>query len=183
MPPRKPKGKYAGDLASPIVDRPPGLLASEEAVSTHETAIFVEELRRLELLRKYYSIPEEPGEWFALSLALARDHVPGFRRVSPPGRKSTSSDPLGLIAAYVFICVERLRSDDSRLTIAEAAVRLSRISPWKEGRKTPEVIRTLYFKGRRSRALPILRDAMAWDEVQGTQGETEALIASMIRDP
>lgn len=182
MPPRKPKGKYAGDLASPIVDRPLGLLASEETVGAHETAIFVEELRRLELLRKQYNIAEGLGEWFALSLALARDHVSGFRRVSPPGRKSTSRGPLGLIAAYAVICVERLRAENPRLTIVAAAKRLSSTSPWKEGRKTPEVIRTLHSRGRRSHALPILRNAMAWDEAQGTQGETEVLIASIIRD-
>lgn len=183
MPTKTPKGRYAGDLASPIVDRPAGLLASEEAVTARETAMFVEEMRRLELLRKHYKIPEGPYEWLALSLALARDHVPGFRRALPPGRKATSNDSLGLIAAYAFICVERLRSDDPRLTIVAAAARLSRTPPWSEGRKTAEVIRTLYFRGRESRGLKVLRDAMAWDEARGTQSETEAQIASMIRNP
>lgn len=52
MPPTKAKGKYDGELASPIVVRPIGPFESEEAIAAREATIFAEEMRRLELLHK-----------------------------------------------------------------------------------------------------------------------------------
>jgi hypothetical protein len=57
----------------------------------------LDEMRdRFGLLWKHYSIdPNDPDAWKALAVALAFDHVPGFR-VTKPGRSKVGTDYVSL---------------------------------------------------------------------------------------
>ena len=174
-------GRYAGDLASSIVEQPLGLLATEQQRVAHDMAMLEEELRRLELLLRHYRVSDGPDRWFMLALALAREHVPGFGRAQPPGRKPTSTGPLGMFAAYAVVCIDRLRDADPRLTIVDAAAALSEMSPWKQARKTTEALRVMYHRGRKDgRALRLLLNAIAFEKTIDAVGRTEAEIIAAI---
>ena len=84
------KKRWKGELSRPIqltINRPKGLAiidpetvskANEEMTYLYEKALAAKFFDKLRLLMKHYGISEE-DDWFGLSLALAIDHVPGFR--------------------------------------------------------------------------------------------------------
>ncbi len=185
------KPNYKGDLLKPIVEERQSLMSTlgEELIKQHH--VHAEMFRKLELLLDHYQIDRGPDQWAVLALCLAQDHVPGFQRIKPSGRPRTSSDALGLIPAYATLCIERLQQEvaPKKMKIIEATKILSERSPWKEARKTPEVIRALYYKGKKdARAVAMLRDAIACNEAfftSGTSGTTpsEDLVIQMILEP
>jgi hypothetical protein len=84
------KRRWTGELARPIrprVNRPRGLAvtdietvtkANNEMNDLYRAAIQEQFLEKLLLLMEHYEISDKE-DWFSLALALAIDHVPGFR--------------------------------------------------------------------------------------------------------
>jgi len=78
--------KYTGRLKKPIVRRPFGILASEEYVRAAVKAEVEEMFSKFDDLFVAFALQND--DWFALALALAKAHVPGFKIVAPAGRKT-----------------------------------------------------------------------------------------------
>jgi len=75
------KPRYKGELAKPIyVGSIPIEGTNEEQQEWIEQVIEQEAIEKLPLLMGHYKIPDK-DDYFSLALALARDHVPGFRVV------------------------------------------------------------------------------------------------------
>ena len=70
--------KFVGELATPITIPDPAAPGQTILGSAVDVVGICE--RRLDLLAAHYGIPlGSPDAWRSLSLALARDFVPGFR--------------------------------------------------------------------------------------------------------
>jgi hypothetical protein len=105
--PRK-KRRWKGELAKPIrpkVIRPRGLAitdaktvarANEEMEDLYRQAIEEKRAEKLRLLIDHYGIADK-ADFFSLALALAIDHVPGFRVDPTPLRLEQISDDLALV--------------------------------------------------------------------------------------
>jgi hypothetical protein len=79
MKPKKPR--YKGELAKPIrVGSIPIRATNEEQSEWIEQVIEQEMIEKLPLLMEHYKIADK-DDYFSLALALAMDHVKGFRVV------------------------------------------------------------------------------------------------------
>lgn len=78
--------KYPGRLGKPIVRKPRSLLNYEESARAAIAAEIDEMFDKLPDLFKLYGIQE--SNWCSLAIALAKEHVPGFKLVEPAGRKT-----------------------------------------------------------------------------------------------
>jgi hypothetical protein len=102
------KHRWKGELAKPIrpkVIRPRGLAvtdaetvarANEKMEDLCRQAIEKRRVEKLRLLMDYYGIADH-ANFFSLALALAIDHVPGFRIDPTPLRREQISDGLALV--------------------------------------------------------------------------------------
>ena len=152
--------KYTGILAKkiPFVGALSGgttLLTATDA----DRAFDVEVDKRLTALFAHYKLKPQltcpPGEkaeavW-DLMIELARAHVPGFSRETPPGKpKRKPGRPLGRIAKAalseraVFRAVERLRKENPKLSVRAACAELKRRERKIYGLETVAALRARY---------------------------------------
>lgn len=76
--------KYVGTLAKPIVLKHLGLLADDAAFQAEAERTTSEIFAKLPDLFKAHGVLE--NDFFGLALALAKNHVPGFKLAKPAGR-------------------------------------------------------------------------------------------------
>jgi hypothetical protein len=81
--------KYSGELIKPISRSALGPLATPERLEQERKEIIELKTRKMMLLAEAHGIPF--GDWFALALALADAHVPGFKVVPKAGRNEVPS--------------------------------------------------------------------------------------------
>ena len=78
--------KYTGSLGKTIAQKRMGLLHGEDECQAEAKRTTDEMLSKLPALFKAHDAIE--GNFVALTLALAKAHVPGFKVVKPAGRKT-----------------------------------------------------------------------------------------------
>jgi hypothetical protein len=140
---------YAGKLAEPLKTEPLGGLEQWHLYETGQfralDRYFREERKNLDRLLKHYEIKKwKPDRWYQLALALARDHVIGFRRRAKAGAKQKWDQDT---VAALRRAVKNLRSSPS-MSIASACRVLANREPWKSiaGNKSPsEALRRAYY--------------------------------------
>lgn len=145
-------------------------------------------MAKLRLLCKHYGIEENEGSFFALSLALARDFVEGFKEEEPIGRKLKWTD---LIKGVLVVEVDRLVVPRSKVKgIKWACEQLVKQRPWKtfvssnEGTFLPsdpaETLRTTYFGSRRDLWATFARGAFALHKLEGTVSAWDKIVVEVV---
>lgn len=148
------KVKYEGALERPIVaNNVRGLLADEArtAEAARQVDLMIE---KLPLLAKAHGV--EAGNWFALVMAMAKEHVPGFRVITKAGRTELWSD---LEKAELKIEIDEHRSADRNLKQAIEAVLAD--GKWEKKRPTHSALETHYKRADES-LVAMVRDARAF---------------------
>jgi len=167
--------RYKGELGKPIATKqppkPPGLLtgkskaeaeaeyAEERRQYLHSTTMrcSTEAVEKLILLFDYYNIPQKDSEgrwdddrWFRLALALAMDHVPGFR-TEPEGLsgrpRKRDQDPYFFWRLYLDVeALKREReSKGQRVAVTEICNTLIKREEYKAHKKGKSLA-NLYYK-------------------------------------
>jgi hypothetical protein len=123
---KKPK-PYSGILLTPIpLSSAADYLSKDEAIRARVSSrTYVELSKRLDALLKHYEVA--PGDYAALVVALAAEHVPGFkleeRKRIEPKRQKGGSAPVD----YFAIAHEVLRLvRDEKVTQVEACKRIAK---------------------------------------------------------
>ena len=150
--------KYTGKLSKPIPRKRFGLLASEDDYKAEARSLTDEMFARLPLLAEAHGVPS--GDWFALALALAKEHVPGFNVVNPAGRKTE----WGIAAKAEFRLDVDTIIKKNGLSVVEAiklAIRRDRWSAIAKPMKLP-ALEQHYYKAD-LRFVEVVKDARAWD--------------------
>lgn len=119
--------KYPGRLGKPRRQQLPGLLTTEEAAEEWCAKQVALEFAMLQDLCDYFLIPRGPDQWLCLSLALAREHVPGFRPAIPRGRKKKWG-PFERMVLLLDMLRELPKCGNNADT---AAYRLCKREPWR----------------------------------------------------
>ena len=155
--------KYTGILAKKIPwvgPLPPANATLLGGLNSPAALAFDAEMdKRLTALFAHYKLKPQlacpPGEkaeavW-DLMIELARAHVPGFSRETPPGKpKRKPGRPLGRIAKAalseraVFRAVERLRKENPKLSVRAACAELKRRERKIYGLETVAALRARY---------------------------------------
>lgn len=151
--------RYLGLLGQPIVaNHIPGLLADDarHIESARQVGLMLE---KLPLLAEAHGVAN--GDWFALVLALAREHVPGFKVVAKGGRSELWSD---IEKAELSIEVEAARKALKTLKQAIEAVLLG--GRWAEKRPTASALET-HYRHADKKVVALLRDAQAYRTGRG----------------
>ncbi|NML85381.1 hypothetical protein [Polaromonas sp.] len=118
--------KYTGSLSKTIAQKRIGLLAGEDAYRAEAQRTTDEMFAKLPDLFKAHQVPE--GNWVALTLALAKSHVPGFKVVKPAGRRTE----WGIADKAEFRLDVDIVIGDSKLSVVEAIKLVCRLDAWKE---------------------------------------------------
>jgi hypothetical protein len=159
MPLSRKRPRWKGELARPIrpkVKRPRGLAvtnkktvarANDEMKGLYQQAINEEYQTKLNRLMEHYGIANK-NDFSSLALALAIDHVPGFRIIdpTPPRLEKISDDGLALVVQDnnrgrrlvwtlerlndLLTAVESTRRRHSRSTDREALLLVARHGNW-----------------------------------------------------
>ncbi len=125
------KKPYRGALSEPIKRQKPANALRER----------YEQARKWGALFAHYNIPiGQPNNWFFLANALAREHVPGFRVVNPPGKRPSPKQ----VTLDVMLCAELGRAELSNKSIKAAAARLVR-RPGRFKGRSAEGLRQRYY--------------------------------------
>lgn len=136
---RRPAVKYGGVLMRPIAlsSLDPRLLRLAAPTENDKRKTAEAYLRayeeRVDALYTHYGIDRTiPGADFALAMALARDHVPGFAIVAQPprGRGKPTRDPSGEFAELP-LCFDALMLKARGKTIDNACQILARRDPYR----------------------------------------------------
>ncbi|WP_157627245.1 hypothetical protein [Variovorax boronicumulans] len=146
--------KYQGALERPIVANDVrGLLADEARIAeaTRQVNLMLEKLPQL---AQAHGV--EPGDWFALVMAMAKEHVPGFRVIAKAGRDELWSD---LEKAELKIEVDAYRKAGRNLKQAIEAVLAN--GRWEQKRPTHSALDTHYKRADKSLVAMVL-DARAF---------------------
>jgi hypothetical protein len=106
-----------------------------------------EERKKMVRLLLHYKIKKwQPNCWYDLALALARHHVPGFRRHAKPGAKLRwDAETLDRLKAQIHELQAR-----RHISIAGACQILANREPWVNlgRRNTAEALRSAYYQSR-----------------------------------
>lgn len=114
--------KYTGVLIEPLQKSKylAGMLTSKEEANE----LYHRDLgERVDALFKHYNIKPGENEWVALAIALAQEHVPGFKfeKAKKPGRSKTWSGQLGT-SIFIKTQIKLLESNKSlRWSVLAAA--------------------------------------------------------------
>lgn len=133
--------KYTGKLNKPIARERLGLLASEEQLKAALQREANEIFEKLPLLAQAHNV--KFGDWLGLTIALAREHVPGFKVVNPPGRPTE----WGVTDKAAFrLDVDAVRQT-SGLSLEESIKVVCRQDQWKSKTKKPslDALRQHYY--------------------------------------
>jgi hypothetical protein len=145
--------RYTGNLAEPIYEGAAGSL--DDSVQTSYRKVD----KLLELFDLYNIDSLGKHSWLRLALALAEQHVPGFRVVHELPRKRGRSRTWKAGRADALLRdVDEVRSADKKLTI-KSAIDSLRDDPSKEWGKIPE--QTLMVRHREARRQQKERDRLA----------------------
>lgn len=150
--------KYTGKLSKTITKKRIGLLCDEDFYRGEAKRTNDEMFAKFPDLFKAHGIIE--GDWFALSLALAKEHVPGFKVVRPAGRPTK----WGLAEKAEFRLDVDTIIEKSGLSVVEAIKQVCRLDAWKEMTAEPMSLSALeqhYYKAD-LRFVEVVKDARAW---------------------
>jgi hypothetical protein len=120
------KKKYSGVLAQPLEPMGVGVLSSSDQIDAAVKKRVETEFAKLVHLLSHYAIEGSENCWLNLALALARDHVPGFKEATIRHRPKTWGPGELWMLAGDFL---RERNEGASSN-AEAARRLARKEPW-----------------------------------------------------
>lgn len=157
--------KYTGALAKPIVQknrtfRLADLLNLKEFVDQP----YKEMAAKIPELFAAHSVNE--GDWQALAISLAREHVTGFNIVRPPGRKTEWS--VSDKAELRYDVEEIIKAGLKKIPITDALRRVQKLERWSEKTKGMNVaaLRKHYDAADIS-FLPIIAEARAYETIVG----------------
>lgn len=153
--------KYEGRLSKPIVRKKLGLLAPEEAFELDYKRVVDEMFGKLPELFAAHAVPD--GNWAALAIELAKEHVPGFRVVNPAGRK-TEWEVTDKAELRVDVDAE---IEQSGLSVIEAIKVTIRRPAWAAKTKPMKLdaIRK-HYDAADPRWVRIVEDARRWESIQ-----------------
>jgi hypothetical protein len=182
------KKKFGGKLDIPIEPRKIGLLLNGQQVKELKATWHKEDAAKLRLLCKHYGIHESVSMYYELSLALAREIVPGFKEKVKRGRKSKWDD---LTKGLLVVEIKRLIKPKSKEYGATwAATQLAKREPWKsfiEAKDTEdtdanpaEVLRTKYAAFKDDTFARIARDAFKLHKRNGTVADWDRQLAYVL---
>lgn len=155
--------KYTGTLNKRITRRRIGLLGGDDAVQAESNRINAEMVEKLPALFDAHGI--EYGNWVRLALALAREHVPGFAVINPPGRPTE----WGLALKAEFRLDVDAIATAKGLTVIEAIKLAIRLDAWAIKTK-PMDLRALekHYYTADLRFVEIVKKARAYESIVGT---------------
>lgn len=189
------KKKFEGTLSTPIEPRRTKLQAAALRGDSELQKLFEkyaqEDLSKLLLLCRYYDIPEGAHMFYALSLALARDFVNGFKERKPRGRKSKWTS---LNKGALVVEIEHLtKKNDPAHGIAWATKQLTKREPWKSFLETKdsnatnpapaEALRKTYYSFKGNKWAELMRDLFKMHEQEGTITAWEERVADYVKNP
>ncbi len=182
------KSKYKGSLARPIKIKPPkpiSFLSTEEErealekkqkADTYNSSFrnASEAIIKFGELFKHYKIDSnDPDRWFSLSLALAMEHVPGFR-LEIEGKKGRKEewDMVKLLILYKDVEYKRWELKLKNATYTDSAICEILIKKqWKDKVKSAKVLKNRYIEAKSSalvkfRASLIKKTSMPLSEIE-----------------
>lgn len=150
--------KYSKELTTPIKRKRMGLLADDEIFQLEAKRIVDEMFAKLPALATAHGVPA--NDWFALALALAKEHVPGFKVVNPAGRPPEWTE---LDKAEFKIDIDKVR-DASGKSVDESMKLVIRHERWatKTGPMKIEAMRQHYYNAD-ERLIRIMEDAKRYE--------------------
>ncbi|NCT97024.1 MAG: hypothetical protein GXD23_06605 [Comamonadaceae bacterium] len=149
-------GRYSGVLSTPIAEKPSdysggtGLLPGKEQFERAKQLQWDRRFAKLPALFEAYGLAY--GDWMALSLALAVEHVPGFRVVNEAGRPSIDE----LMLAEFALAVDLVRGRTS-MKVDAALREVSQQDAWNKRlaaarlAKNPNALRSHYYRIKREK--------------------------------
>lgn len=167
---------YKGDLAKPMEPPVIGILATDKQISKVADKESDELVRRYELLFAHYAITF--GDWQRLAMALAREHVPGFRYAqAKAGAKRTWHS---LDRAELKVEIDEMikeAADPAKGVNWAAGILASKPGRWKDlirkhSANPAEVLRRAYYNAD-PRCVSMVRDARAYDELMKKSDEQD----------
>ncbi|MDL2336457.1 MAG: hypothetical protein QFE16_01315 [Pseudomonadota bacterium] len=155
--------KYAGPLNKPITRKRIGLLADEPTYQAESRRITAEMFSKLPALFAAHGVNE--GDWLALSIELAKAHVPGFKVHNPAGRKTE----WGVADKAEFHCDVDSKSAELDLSVVESIKQVIRLAAWKDKAKpmTMAALEKHYYEAE-PRWIQIVKDARAYESIVST---------------
>jgi hypothetical protein len=182
--------KFHGPLGKRIKPRIVGLISSDETRSQKAQEWASEDFAKLRLLCKHYGIEENEGSFLALSLALARDFVEGFKEEEPVGRKTKWTD---LNKGVLVVEVERLAVPGSKSKgVKWACAQLAKQRPWRDfvssnegtySSDPAEALRKTYFGFRMNPWARIATDAFRYHQCEGTVAAWNKFVIDAVDRP
>ena len=184
------KDKNLDPLSTRIEPREISLLTSEEERKQTYQKWTEEDHSKLVLLCERYQIKESASMFYQLALALAREHVKGFKTKRVHKKKWTIRN-----GSILVVEIERLApSNDPNRDITQAAGQLAQKEPWltflkndkkEDGFVNPEPgepLRIAYYNFNKSRWAETYRKAFLWHVHQNTIDEWNEEIKDILED-
>ena len=152
--------KYEGSLKKGIVRKKLGPLAPDAELKKESERLVNEMFAKLPELFAAHAVSE--GNWPALALALAKEHVPGFKFVNPPGRKTEWQD---YDKAELKIEVDEV-ANTTGLSIVESIKLVIRREKWAVRTKETSLaaLQQVYYNVD-PRWVKLLNDAKAYESI------------------
>lgn len=155
--------KYTGRLSKTIARKRIGILAGEDAYTAEAKRVTDEMFSKLPDLFQAHGV--EDGNWVALSLALAKSHVPGFKVVDPAGRRPEwDISHKAEFRLDVDTIIEK--SGLPKPSVVEAIKLVCRLDAWAEKTK-PMKLTALekHYYSADMRWVQVARDARAYESI------------------
>ena len=151
--------KYTGALKKGIVRKHPGLLAGEDDYKAEAMRITRERFAKLPDLFNAHGIAEH--DYLGLVLALANEHVPGFKCIKPPGRTTEWGD---WDKAEFRLSVDDMRAAHPGMPTTQAIAKVCRLFSWEAKTKGMKVTALRkHYDAADARWVAIAKDAKAYD--------------------
>lgn len=152
--------EYTGKLAKTIRRKRIGLLAEHSAYEAEALRITNEMLSKLPDLFKAHGVAE--NNYFGLVLALAKEHVPGFKVTNPSGRPTEWDD---IDKAEFKLDMDTIR-DKTSFSVVEAIKQVIRLDHWREKTRPMNVpaLEVRYYRAD-ARWVNIIRDARVMNQL------------------
>ena len=153
--------KYTGTLAKPIARKRTGLLNDDATIEAEANRTTLERFAKLPDLFRAHGVPE--NDFLRLAISLAKEHVPGFKLVNPPGRKTEWSD---YYKAEFKLTVDAMREANPGMPTTQAISKVCRLSSWEEKTKGMKVSALRkHYDAADPRFVKLMKDAKAYDSI------------------
>ena len=166
--------KYTGTLNKGITRRRFGPLAASDAHLSEANRIDSEMAAKLPELFEVHGV--EMGNWFRLAMALAREHVPGFKVINPAGRPTEWEE---YDKAEFRLDVDAfIINSGNTLPVTEAIRRARRLDAWRSKTEAmkPAALRKHYDKTD-LRLVKMMQDARAHrNQLSATNDSQESIV-------